>query len=86
MEFPIEIQNIINEYARPCTRPDWREGCYFSRQPFYFFVTYGELIEEIVDQFNDDHDDGNEYDTNYSNSFSDDDSEYTAFSDYENEY
>jgi hypothetical protein len=79
MEFPQDIQNIINEYAKPCTRPDWKEGCYFSRQPFYFFVTYGELIEELVSDFNRDND------TNYSNSFSDNDSEYSAFSDYENE-
>jgi len=77
MEFPPEIQNIINEYAKPCTRPDWKEGCYFSRQPFYFFVTYSELIEELVDEFNDNNNDGDETD------YSDDDSEYTAFSDYE---
>jgi hypothetical protein len=31
MEFPIEIQRIINEYAKPCTRPDWRMGCYYNR-------------------------------------------------------
>ena len=24
MEFPLEIQSIIHEYARPVTRPDWR--------------------------------------------------------------
>jgi hypothetical protein len=77
MEFPQEIQNIINEYAKPCTRPDWKEGCYFSRQPFYFFVTYGELIEELVNEFNDNNNDGDETD------YSDDDSEYTTFSDYE---
>ena len=77
MEFPLEIQNIINEYAKPCTRPDWKDGCYFSRQPFYFFVTYGELIEQLVDEFNDNNDDGDEI------NYSDDDSEYSAFSDYE---
>lgn len=74
MEFPQDIQNIINEYAKPCTRPDWRDGCYFSRQPVYFFVSYSELIEEIVSDFN------SEYYPNYD---SGDDSEYTAFSDYE---
>lgn len=73
MEFPQEIQNIINEYSKPCTRPDWRDGCYFSRQPFYFFVSYGELIEQLVDEFND----------NNEINYSDDDSEYSAFSDYE---
>jgi len=26
MEFPIEIQMLINDYARPRTRPDWRHG------------------------------------------------------------
>jgi len=26
MEFPIEIQRIINEYAKPMTRVDWRNG------------------------------------------------------------
>ena len=26
MEFPIEIQMLINDYARPLTRPDWRKG------------------------------------------------------------
>ena len=24
MEFPLEIQSIIHEYAMPVTRPDWR--------------------------------------------------------------
>jgi len=31
MEFPIEIQMLINDYARPMTRPDWRQGSYLSR-------------------------------------------------------
>jgi hypothetical protein len=35
MEFPKEIQMIINEYAKPMTRPDWRKGCYFNRHPYY---------------------------------------------------
>jgi hypothetical protein len=26
MEFPEEIQRLINEYAKPITRPDWRKG------------------------------------------------------------
>ena len=31
MEFPIEIQMLINDYARPMTRPDWRKGSYIVR-------------------------------------------------------
>lgn len=31
MEFPEEIQRLINEYAKPLTRPDWRDGCYLCR-------------------------------------------------------
>ena len=31
MEFPIEIQRLNNEYARPCTRPDWKKGSYYNR-------------------------------------------------------
>jgi len=41
MEFPIEMQMLINDYARPCTpgsevarpmtRPDWRKGSYVIR-------------------------------------------------------
>jgi hypothetical protein len=31
MEFPIEIQMLINDYARPMTRPDWRKGSSIRR-------------------------------------------------------
>ena len=32
MEFPIEIQMLINDYARPIwTRPDWRKGSNIMR-------------------------------------------------------
>jgi len=31
MFLPIEIQQHINEYAKPITRPDWRQGCYMNR-------------------------------------------------------
>ena len=31
MEFPIKMQMIINDYARPMTRPDWRKGSYVIR-------------------------------------------------------
>lgn len=30
MELPIEIQKIIQDYARPMTRPTWKLGCYFN--------------------------------------------------------
>ena len=29
MYLPIEIQQHINDYAKPMTRTDWRQGCYF---------------------------------------------------------
>jgi hypothetical protein len=32
MEFPIEIQMLINDYLRPITRNDWRKGSYIVRQ------------------------------------------------------
>ena len=31
MEFPIEIQMLINDYARPISRPDWRKGSFMIR-------------------------------------------------------
>ena len=31
MEFPIEIQKLINDYARPLTRPDWRKGSFIIK-------------------------------------------------------
>ena len=31
MYMPIELSNLINEYAKPITRPDWRKGCYTNR-------------------------------------------------------
>ena len=31
MEFPIEIQMLINAYAKPMTRPDWRDGSIIMR-------------------------------------------------------
>ena len=29
---PEELQRLINEFARPCTRPDWRQGSYVFRK------------------------------------------------------
>jgi len=31
MEFPIEIQRLIHDFARPITRPDWRKGSKLKR-------------------------------------------------------
>ena len=31
MELPLELQMIINDYARPIGRPDWRLGSYMMR-------------------------------------------------------
>lgn len=28
---PEELQRLINDFARPCTRPDWRKGGYLNR-------------------------------------------------------
>ena len=30
MEFPIEIQRLIHDFARPTTRVDWRRGSYIN--------------------------------------------------------
>lgn len=38
MELPIEIQRIINDYAKPITRPDWKKGCYFCRMEYTEFL------------------------------------------------
>ena len=32
MEFPVEIQMLINDYLRPITRTDWRKGSFIIRQ------------------------------------------------------
>ena len=32
MELPIEIQKLINEYAKPLTRHDWIKGSYIHRK------------------------------------------------------
>ena len=31
MYLPLELQQIINEYAKPLTRPDYKQGSYFIR-------------------------------------------------------
>jgi hypothetical protein len=37
MELPIEIQRLINDYARPMTRPDWRKGSYYNRATYIIY-------------------------------------------------
>lgn len=37
MELPMDIQRLINEYAKPLTRPDWRKGSYFNRRSYSIF-------------------------------------------------
>ena len=32
MEFPIEIQKLINDYSKPITRNDWIKGSYINRK------------------------------------------------------
>jgi hypothetical protein len=45
MNMPEELQKIINDYARPLTRPDWRRGANFNinndwvRRLVYNFLT-----------------------------------------------
>ena len=45
MNMPEELQKIINDYARPLTRPDWRNGSNFKinkswiRNIVYNFLT-----------------------------------------------
>jgi len=43
MEFPIEIQMLINDYARPITRPDWRKGSFLTRYYRSPKARYGRL-------------------------------------------
>jgi len=37
---PPELQRHINEYAKPCTRPDWKQGCYFLRHNYKSQLIY----------------------------------------------
>jgi len=36
MNMPLEISKIIQDYARPLTRPTWKSGCYFFIQHHCF--------------------------------------------------
>jgi hypothetical protein len=48
MNFPIEIQEIINDYARPMTRPDWFRGSYISRRLTKLPNLKGQLAKQII--------------------------------------
>ena len=51
MELPDDILNIIREYSKPITRPDWREGCYYNRRMrdvVEHDLTFEEVVEIIV--------------------------------------
>ena len=49
MYLPVELQQHINSFAKPLTRPDWREGCYFNRNLEYFEkeLQYSILFNEL---------------------------------------
>ena len=44
---PIELQQIIQDYARPITRLDWKSGCYFAKE----FPLFDYLIRSIARDF-----------------------------------
>ena len=49
MEFPIEIQRHINDFAKPVTRIDWRQGSAMSRYHPFFDIDLKLIL--ISDQF-----------------------------------
>lgn len=32
MNFPINVQNMINKYSKPMTKPDWRKGSFIAKK------------------------------------------------------
>jgi len=48
MELPVELQNIINVFAKPTTRPDWRKGSYMNR---IYTSPRGQLGRLTADEF-----------------------------------
>jgi hypothetical protein len=46
MELPLELQMIINDYARPVSRPDWKKGSYMIRK-----LTNATCDTEFPDEF-----------------------------------
>ena len=57
MELPPEIQKLINEYAKPLTRPDWIQGSYIHRKIGNRATTlkghlHGEVLMRTVRMYN----------------------------------
>jgi hypothetical protein len=52
MQLPEDICKIINEYARPLTRGDWRQGSYFAQNcRTRDCSTYKDKIIESINDF-----------------------------------
>ncbi len=49
MELPQELGQLINEFARPITRPDWKQGCALNR----FINLHNKLWYHILYTFQD---------------------------------
>ena len=71
MEFPVEIQLLINDYLKPMTRPDWRQGSFITRHYRSSKGKYGRLtFDEFelylmrcydLDEFNGDEDEDSDF-------------------------
>ena len=71
MEFPVEIQMLINDYLRPMTRPDWRQGSFITRhyrspKGRYGRLTFNEFELYLIrcyelDVYNEDNDEDSEF-------------------------
>lgn len=48
MEFPTEIQTIINQYAKPVTRPNWRTLHIMTMDTFVIQVSDGLTKRNIL--------------------------------------
>ena len=51
MELPIDIQMIINEYAKPLSRPDWKKGSYYNRMFYNPVYTFNEIIVLMTEEY-----------------------------------
>lgn len=51
MELPIELQNLINEYAKPLTRPDWKKGSYYNKMYYNPVYSFKEIIELMTTEY-----------------------------------
>lgn len=47
MELPQDVLDIIREFSKPITRPDWRQGSYFKIN----FNLYHYLIKQIAREY-----------------------------------